>query len=86
MKSSAKSPPRFPAFPSSSNGGRRWARLQALFPAYGEADWRRAAEAALNGASFERLVSKTADGILIEPVYRPAEGPRALRTRRAMAR
>jgi methylmalonyl-CoA mutase len=49
------------------------------FPAYGEADWRRAAEAALKGANFERLVSKTADGVLIEPVYRPAEGPRALR-------
>jgi methylmalonyl-CoA mutase len=49
------------------------------FPAYGEADWRRAAEAALKGANFEKLVSKTADGVLIEPVYRPAEGPRALR-------
>ena len=42
----------------------------SAFPAYGEADWRKAAEAALKGASFERLVSKTADGILIEPVYR----------------
>src|SRR5208283_1214643 len=51
----------------------------SVFPAYGEADWRRAAEAALKGANFERLVSKTADGVLIEPVYRPAEGPRALR-------
>ncbi len=51
----------------------------SVFPAYGEADWRRAAEAALKGANFERLVSKTADGILIKPVYRPAEGPRALR-------
>src|SRR5208282_924649 len=51
----------------------------SLFPAYGEADWRRAAEAALKGANFERLVSKTADGVLIEPVYPPAEGPRALR-------
>ena len=49
-----------------------------LFPAYTEADWRRAAEAALNGASLETLVSKTADSIRIEPVYRPAEGPRAL--------
>ena len=51
----------------------------SAFPAYGEADWRRAAEAALKGANFERLVSKTADGVRIEPVYRPAEGPRALR-------
>ncbi len=51
----------------------------SVFPAYGEADWRRAAEAALKGANFERLVSKTADGVRIEPVYQPAEGPRALR-------
>ena len=51
----------------------------SVFPAYSEADWRKAAEAALKGASFERLMSKTADGILIEPVYPPAEGPRALR-------
>ena len=49
-----------------------------LFPAYTEADWRKAAEAALRGASLETLVSKTADGVRIEPVYRPAEGPRAL--------
>jgi methylmalonyl-CoA mutase len=49
-----------------------------LFPAYTEADWRRAAEAALHGASLETLVSRTADGARIEPVYQPAEGPRAL--------
>ena len=51
----------------------------SLFPAFTEADWRRAAEAALHGASLETLRSETADGIPIEPVYRPAEGPRALR-------
>jgi len=50
----------------------------SLFPAATEADWRRAAEAALHGASLETLASQTADGIRIEPVYRPAEGPRAL--------
>ncbi len=50
-----------------------------LFPAYSEADWRKASEAALKGASLETLVSKTADGVRIEPVYPPAEGPRALR-------
>jgi methylmalonyl-CoA mutase len=49
-----------------------------LFPAYTEADWRKAAGAALHGASLETLVSKTADGIRLEPIYRPAEGPRAL--------
>jgi len=51
----------------------------SLFPAYTEADWRKAAEAALKGASFETLVSEVADGVRIEPVYRAAEGPRALR-------
>jgi methylmalonyl-CoA mutase len=50
-----------------------------LFPAYTEADWRKAAEAALKGASLETLVSETADAVRIEPVYPPGEGPRALR-------
>jgi methylmalonyl-CoA mutase len=50
-----------------------------VFPAYTEADWRKAAEAALRGASLETLVSETADGVQIEPVYPPAEGPRAIR-------
>ncbi len=50
-----------------------------LFPAYTEADWRKAAEAALKGSSLDTLASKTADGVRIEPVYPPAEGPRAIR-------
>ncbi len=50
-----------------------------LFPATTVADWRKAAEAALKGASLETLVSETADGVRIEPVYPPAEGPRATR-------
>jgi len=50
----------------------------SLFPAFTEADWLRAAQAALHGASLETLVSKTADGVRIEPIYPPAEGPRAL--------
>jgi len=53
--------------------------VASLFPAYTEADWRRAAEAALNDAALESLVSETADGVRIEPVYPPAEGPRAIR-------
>ena len=53
--------------------------VENLFPATTEADWRKAAEAALKGASLETLVSKTADGVRIEPVYPPAEGPRAIR-------
>jgi methylmalonyl-CoA mutase len=50
-----------------------------LFPATTQADWRKAAEAALRGVSLETLVSETADGVRIEPVYPPAEGPRAIR-------
>ena len=50
-----------------------------LFPAYTQADWRKAAEAALNGAGLETLMSETADGVRIEAVYPPAEGPRAVR-------
>jgi methylmalonyl-CoA mutase len=53
--------------------------VASLFPAYTEADWRKAAEAALNGANLETLLSKTADGVRIEPVYRPTEGPRPIR-------
>ena len=50
-----------------------------MFPAWGEADWRKAAEAALKGASLDTLVSSTADGLRIEPIYPPGEGPRPLR-------
>jgi methylmalonyl-CoA mutase len=53
--------------------------VETLFPATTETDWRKAAEAALKGASLETLVSETADGVRIEPVYPPAEGPRAIR-------
>jgi methylmalonyl-CoA mutase len=53
--------------------------VEELFPATTEADWRKTAEAALKGASLETLVSETADGVRIEPVYSAAEGPRAIR-------
>jgi methylmalonyl-CoA mutase len=53
--------------------------VASLFPACTEADWRKAAEAALNGANLETLLSNTADGVRIEPVYRPAEGRRVIR-------
>ncbi|HTR13447.1 MAG TPA: methylmalonyl-CoA mutase family protein [Roseiarcus sp.] len=49
-----------------------------VFPAYGEADWRKAAEAALKGRNLESLASATADGLRIEPLYTPADGPRAV--------
>ena len=51
-----------------------------VFPAWGEADWRKAAEAALKGASLDTLASSTADGVRIEPIYAPLEGARPLRT------
>ena len=49
------------------------------FPAWTEADWREAAQSALKGASLDKLVSKTPDGLRIEPLYQPADGPRAIR-------
>jgi methylmalonyl-CoA mutase len=52
--------------------------VASLFSAYTQADWGRAAEAALKGASLEALTWKTADGLRVEPVYPPAEGPRAI--------
>ncbi len=54
--------------------------VAGVFPTYGEADWREAAAAALKSASLDALVSMTADGIRIEPLYQPVEGGRALRT------
>ncbi len=50
-----------------------------LFPAYTEADWRAAAEAALKSAPLESLLSENSDGFRIEPVYELADGPRAIR-------
>jgi methylmalonyl-CoA mutase len=49
------------------------------FAARSESDWRKAAEAALKGGAFEKLVSVTADGFKIGPLYAGLVGPRALR-------
>ena len=49
-----------------------------LFAAWTEADWRKSAEAALKGSPVDRLASVSSDGIRIEPLYRPADGPRPL--------
>ncbi len=60
-----------------------------VFPRWSGADWRKAAAAALKGKSLDALAARTADGIEIEPLYPPAEGPRALRAEgswRIMAR
>src|SRR5262249_57219087 len=44
----------------------------ADFPAAREADWRKLVDAALKGGSFERLKSRTYDGLTIEPLYSSA--------------
>jgi methylmalonyl-CoA mutase len=49
------------------------------FRAHSEADWRKAAEAALKGAPFDRLIAQTSDAIALQPLYPRQEGPRALR-------
>ena len=55
--------------------------LAAVFPQATEELWRKAVDRALKGAAFETLVSKTADGVKIAPLYAraAAPGPRALR-------
>ena len=55
------------------------AGLTSAFPGYGRADWLKAAEAALKGASLETLTAKTSDGIPFGPLYQGQAGPRALR-------
>jgi methylmalonyl-CoA mutase len=44
----------------------------ADFPAATEADWRKLVDAALKDGSFERLKSRTYDGLTIEPLYSSA--------------
>jgi methylmalonyl-CoA mutase len=39
------------------------------FPSATEADWRKLVDAVLKGAPFERLKSRTHDGLIIEPLY-----------------
>lgn len=51
--------------------------LAADFPDQDEARWRALAEAALKGASWDRLVSRTADGVPIQPLYRETDAPTA---------
>jgi methylmalonyl-CoA mutase len=50
--------------------------LAGVFPQATESQWRVLVERALKGASFETLVSKTYDGVSIQPLYaRPAGLP-----------
>jgi methylmalonyl-CoA mutase len=43
------------------------------FPSADEAAWKTLVEKALKGAPFASLESKSYDGIVIEPLYRPAK-------------
>lgn len=50
-------------------------KLADEFPALEKDDWRALVDASLKGKSFETLRTRTADGIVIEPVYERAENP-----------
>lgn len=57
------------------------APLAGVFPQGNEEQWRRIVERALKGAPFDKLISKTYDGVTIAPLYAraAAPGPRASR-------
>jgi methylmalonyl-CoA mutase len=48
--------------------------LSQTFPGASEERWRELVGAALKGGAFEKLISKTADGLTIQPLYPPARG------------
>ena len=48
--------------------------LAAEFPQATYEDWRKLVDGVLKGAPFEKLVSKTSDGLKIDPIYRRAQG------------
>jgi methylmalonyl-CoA mutase len=59
--------------------------LAAEFPPTAHDDWRRLVDAALKGASFDkRLVSKTYDGLRVEPLYPRAPSALAVAGRAAV--
>src|ERR1700686_22723 len=60
-------------------------RLAADFQSASYDDWRKLVDGVLKGASFERLVSKTADGLKIEPIYPRARGAAPIAGRPAAA-
>lgn len=58
--------------------------LAAEFPPIDEQEWRRLVEAALKGGSFDkRLVSKTYDGLRLQPLYVRAAGAQVISGRGA---
>jgi methylmalonyl-CoA mutase len=48
------------------------------FPSATQQEWRKLVDAVLKGASFERLTSRTHDGLTIEPLYARASGAHAI--------
>src|SRR5262245_58807382 len=57
--------------------------LAAEFPHGTETEWRKLVEAALKGADFDkRLVSRTCDGLRIEPLYPRAAGAKPVAGRK----
>jgi methylmalonyl-CoA mutase len=59
--------------------------LGADFPAAGYDDWRKLVDGVLKGAPFDRLESRTYDGLTIEPIYRRAHDTAAIAGRPAGA-
>lgn len=49
-------------------------KLAADFAPASYDDWRKLVDGVLKGAPFEKLISKTADGLKIDPIYRRAQG------------
>src|SRR5512138_757279 len=59
--------------------------LAAEFPQATFEDWRKLVDGVLKGAPFEKLVSKTSDGLKIDPIYRRAKGAAPVAGRPAAA-
>jgi methylmalonyl-CoA mutase len=59
--------------------------LAADFPKASYEDWRKLVDGVLKGAPFEKLVSKTYDGLKIDPLYPRAKGVAAVAGRAAAA-
>lgn len=60
-------------------------RLAADFPPATQDDWRKLVDGVLKGAPLEKLVSKTYDGIKIDPIYSRAKGAAPVAGRAAAA-
>src|SRR3954466_14104106 len=59
--------------------------LAGEFPQATFEDWRKLVDGVLKGAPFEKLVSKTSDGLKIDPIYRRAKGAAPVAGRAAAA-